>query len=445
MTLQDYQLSRSGWDAGVVRPKGGFDIFEHAAVFIALLVFSTGSFAFLFESGSEDGPAALLLQLAVYALASVCIFRWWKTVAEISASSWILYAPVVLALLSTAWSAVPGTTARRSLILVATTCFGVYFGARFSPRRQILLLAAALGAVAVASLLVAVLLPSYGISDVAMRDGDWKGIFDTKNELAKQMTLAAVVFTFLPRRLRYVRWLGILLSAGLVVASGSRAGWVICFLLVTCSLALQGIQRKSLMVPTTLLFGLAGLCLVYWAGVNMDAISAAFDRDATLTGRDDLWTVVISLISRSPLVGYGFNAVWSSNSSIEAYIHRQVGWEPPHAHNGLLDLGLDLGLLGILVFLVGFVAFSIQAARNLKRERTSEECWPILYLLFLFSYNLTESSLLKASSMYWFLYAAVVGSLAAFAPLRQRHSPAVIPEGVAGTAGFEAWGADLDA
>ena len=67
------------------------------------------------------------------------------------------------AVVSTVWSLVPGLTLRRCGALLGTTLVGLFMATRFERETTATVIARASGLTAVASLLVCVFLPGYGI------------------------------------------------------------------------------------------------------------------------------------------------------------------------------------------------------------------------------------------------------------------------------------------
>ena len=52
-----------------------------------------------------------------------------------------------------------------------------------------------------------------------------------------------------------------------------------------------------------------------------------------------------------PLLGWGFNGFWVPSNQLAMTISDSVGWYVPEAHNGLLEMLLQLGLIGTGLFL----------------------------------------------------------------------------------------------
>lgn len=67
-------------------------------------------------------------------------------------------------------------------------------------------------------------------------------------------------------------------------------------------------------------------------------------RDATLTGRTQLWHVVLGMTS-SPLFGTGYESFWLGSRLDKLW--SIYWWHPNEAHNGYLEIYLSLGWIGV--------------------------------------------------------------------------------------------------
>ncbi len=111
-----------------------------------LLYLSSGLTGFLAGDSAvnlwrvEDNPLLLAIQTVMYAITfGFVVLHWRKLTNALRNSGWII-ALALFAVVSTLWSSDPAFTLRRSLVVVATTVFGIYFGSRFELPRQLRLL-----------------------------------------------------------------------------------------------------------------------------------------------------------------------------------------------------------------------------------------------------------------------------------------------------------------
>ena len=157
---------------------------------------------------------------------------------------------------------------------------------------------------------------------------------------------------------------------------------------VTTFLVLSRLQRLARFVGANIKGVVITLVLSWWlfADATMAAVSGMFGRNANLTGRaTEIWPIVLAAAARHPLLGAGYGGVWGLGGTLTS----QVGVE--QAHNGYLDVYLDLGIVG-LVFLT---AFLINFCGRIRREFSHDFDWGLFGLCFLLMtlvYNLDESA-----------------------------------------------------
>jgi O-antigen ligase len=399
------------------------DVGERALAVVTLAVYSGAwwnSAAAMREDGGGGGGGADPWHLIVYGgafAACLLLLTRWRDALRLAWANAVVLALPILAIVSVRWSDAPGITLRRSAALLVTALVGLYFAVRFTPRQMLVLLAWTFGITAVLSLVVGAAVPGIG------RDGsDWRGLYDTKNVLGRAMALGATVFLLLARgldRRRWIGWCGAALCALVALLAHSGTALLVLLLMGTTVMALGAYQVAARDVRL-LVFAIAATLLAGGAAVlslasRPDLVLAALGKDATLTGRTFLWQLASDMAARRPWLGYGYGAFWLGPGSWAGYVADLMHWEAPHAHNGLLDLALDLGRAGVVLYLVGYV-LALRAAIARARHPFVGSALPAAYLVFLALSNITESALLRQFSVFWVLYVYATCSLAVREP-----------------------------
>jgi O-antigen ligase len=397
------------------------NIFEKAFVVLALLLFTDAFISLLRRQGGfvldsiEGDPVMQVFLFGVYIVTLFLILLRWKNVVQVVLAEPLLMVLVAIALFSVLWSFAPMVTLRRSVALVGTTCFGVYFATRFRLKEQLQLLAWTFGIAALLSFLFALALPQLGIHQEGGHIGAWRGIFVHKNALGRSMGLSIVLFSLLvlyESKHRWLAWVGLILSVSLMVLSTSATP-LLSSLTVLIILPLYSIWRwrNPLFLPFFIMTVTLGSVAALWLFSQAEAILGAAGRDLTFTGRTELWVVLLQMIQKQPWLGYGYSAFWLDWKGESGRVWSLLTWEPTYAHNGYLQLGLDLGLLGILVFLLGFVIYFGRALTWARASQTVEGMFPLAYLTFLLPYNVTDSIILQQNNIFWVLYVSTVISM----------------------------------
>ena len=105
-------------------------------------------------------------------------------------------------------------------------------------------------------------------------------------------------------------------------------------------------------------------CLDTLFGVT-DMLITALGREATLTGRMELWEDVLSF-NINPVVGVGFESFWLGPRA--EWLANKHWWRPNQAHNGYLETYLNLGTLGVILLAAWIFAAFRKASRTLLED-----------------------------------------------------------------------------
>ncbi|MGI9613197.1 MAG: O-antigen ligase family protein [Acidimicrobiales bacterium] len=301
--------------------------------------------------------AAQLLFPALCLLPTIGAFRSWQRVIILALPA-LVYSGLALA--STLWSGAPVETATAGLVLVVATAFAANLALRLPPSRLLRLLFLVGIATLIVNLAFVVALPSLG---TAPNTGSFNGVFNNKNPLGRHAVvhILLALFAWRSRVASFpVAAITILGYAFLLIGSQSMTS-IVALAGTLASVAIFATFRARRTLPgvvigTTLALGTLSLG---YATANLGLITEYLGKDITLTGRTDIWTNVIPIGLERPLLGWGFDAVFVGyfGPLHEAYI--AAGWDASHAHNALIQSFMELGFVGLAVYLwiywVGFV------------------------------------------------------------------------------------------
>lgn len=387
--------------------------FEQVYLVVGLIYFSGGLLTtHIAESDVTQRQGSdiskIFLQLGLYAvLMFLVVVRWERVQEGFRSAGWILLL-CALAISSAAWSSDIIFTFRRGLILLVMTVFAIYLGSRFDWDEALDVLGWTSVVVVLASFVAVIFFPDYGISQ-DKHAGDWIGLFVHKNVLGLQTIVAILTFAagkpaILPSWARSI----LLCGAGVLLTfSHSATSWLAtAFVLALYPfLQLLRLNRKSAVLLGVLVLPIVviAVCLLAF---NYISILGSLGRNATLTGRVPLWAAVMDSIRQKPWLGYGYGAFWRQLGGDSQSVITKVRWFAPHAHNGYLDLWLDLGLLGLIVFVCGLVASLRRAIQVFRFSSIHAERWPLIFLSLFVVYNFAESHLTRLLSTLWIPYAA---------------------------------------
>lgn len=397
-----------------IRPRKLLRRLEVVYVIVALLLLSR-AFRFLL-GGSEDGAMATAVLIAVFAV-SLPVVAWRiKHFVWVALRDKLLLVVVGFVLVSILWSTAPEISLRRGIVLLGATYFGIYLATSFDLKTFIRLLAWTFLIAAVMSVALAFLVPELGVGSGRITNA-WTGIYDQKNVLGRVMTVAALTFWHVARhergRMRWLWWGGFATAVALILLSRSATSLVILVLALALYPAYRALRWRDqrLVVGILALAVLIGSVVAFIFAADTDLFFTTLGRDPdgnTFLGRLLLWGDLWFLLQPVLLQGYGYNAFWRGFDGPSADIWAKYRWKPGHAHNGYLDLWLDLGLVGLLLIVSHLVASLVRVVRLIRLNGAPEAFWALSYLVFLVVANATYSLLVSQSVFFWTIYVAAV-------------------------------------
>ncbi|WP_085369116.1 O-antigen ligase [Leifsonia sp. NCR5] len=286
---------------------------------------------------------------------------------------------LLLATVSIAWSAYPGASALGVIAQFATTAGALYLALALDWPQLLRALANAfrwiLGLSLLFEFVVAAFvrhpvlpfwaeyqsgkLPAafYWSRGLLFHGGQIQGIQGNSNLLAMVALLAVIVFGIqladrTVRRGAGITWLVIavgtlaLTRSSTVIVAGLATAVVFAFALWMRRVAPDR-RRPVYLTAAALVVVAAGLLIAF-----ASRIPALFGKSEDLTGRLDIWHSVIGLAQQRPVFGWGWVSYWAPWVSPFKNLAERNGVTYLQAHNAWLDVWLQLGIVGLVVFIL---------------------------------------------------------------------------------------------
>ena len=181
---------------------------------------------------------------------------------------------------------------------------------------------------------------------------------------------------------------------------------VIVFIALGC----QNVRRN---VGTFMVMALVGYAVLEFGFNTSEEIIVAAGRDPTLTGRTELWDVVLHM-QQEPLLGYGFESFWLGDRLKKLW--DMYYFKPNMAHNGYLEMFLNLGLIGLGLFLGLIVSAYNSIGKKLKvlpesgkMERIDIDRFRMAFLVGFLIFNITEGGFRSLNFIFVFFLLLVIG------------------------------------
>ena len=226
----------------------------------------------------------------------------------------------------------------------------------------------------------------------------WHALFPHKNIMAPFLVFAIpTILTFdrtIAVKLATLGSIGVLLAGSDSVTGLAAAALVFGIWVWLQFFKNLDVRNSSVFTIATLVFG---IFTVGAAAASLADIVDASGKDVTFSGRTFIWQATINAIIDQPVLGFGYGGVFgfAPITPRTAAIWRDIGFTVPHAHNGILDVILQLGLVGAAIYVLLWLSVFVGAIRMLKRQPQIAE-WILSVLLVQFFISLSENVFLGA-------------------------------------------------
>lgn len=382
-----------------------------------LLIYSGGWELPLFgeNAGASAGGIMRVAYLPAYAAGFLLIALNPVNMIRVLIRQPLLIVLMLIVIGSTMWSIAPDVTTRRSFAVTCTTLGGLALAARYKWAQLAEVVGAAFIVLIVASFAVCLAVPSIGVM-TELFPGAWRGLWMEKNALGGLMALGFCLLSAAallnPQRAK-LWWPFAGLALVLVLMSTSKTS-LASLMVGGAALVFVLIARRSPAAGAAITWtGVTGVVLLGgFVLVASDVFFALLGKDATLTGRTEIWSAAMRQIEQRPWTGYGYAAVWDNKSGWGpfAWITKDAGFQAHHAHNSWIEQWLGLGIIGLAAWGLFYLQTLTLAIIAVFRERGALLAFPFLVVYTLVS--LTESIAVVYNDFRWALFVAFAAKLA---------------------------------
>jgi exopolysaccharide production protein ExoQ len=316
---------------------------------------------------------------------------------------------------SALWSQDPFRSAYNGVFYLIETLFAFYLVEKFDHEEIVDIAMMAGASIAVLCLIMVFLFPDVGVVHSA-RDGmAWCGLFTDRTSTGKCMVfLLSPAIIFRRRSSPYQHAIYILLLLIMVFMAHAATARVISLLYIALMASIRissKFGRRSALLITGIFVGVGAL--IVGVGVQfLPRMLEALGRNATLSGRTIIWSLVLESIAKRPFLGYGFYAFWQGLTGESASIIAAAHWVFGYAHNGILEICLQLGLVGTALFFVTLFQAVGNAWFCLRNGCPPGVEWYIGLIALTIVYNVDESTVLWPIDLSSVLYIVACCGLA---------------------------------
>lgn len=331
----------------------------------------------------------VLLRVAIYFAVFYALRKWF---GNFSANIYELVREPFIRLLlawsflSFSWSGTPLLCIQSNLAMLLEAALATHFAKKYSWKqlseilRWTLLICCFISIIA--TMLQAKLPGSIGSVDTLNLEGEAQN-----KGLASVLSLNVGLWTLYSYSSKYRILSALAAVASFVVifyinsVASTFTAIILVYLVVLLGILKRFNQRSH---PLVVWFYLVlGIFLVLLIQNYVEAIFGAFNKSSNLTGRTDIWPAILSEIAKRPWTGYGYASYWQewrgNNDPSISFPFPAIR----HAHNGFMELALQLGLVGVILYALFSLRGIALAIRHYFMFSSVEDAtFPILLLVY---------------------------------------------------------------
>jgi exopolysaccharide production protein ExoQ len=271
---------------------------------------------------------------------------------------------------SSLWSIDAPTTLRAAILYFSVVIGAVGIATNLEVDEFMDLLAQICFVAGVVSLILLIVSPATAFAAGV----DFRGIFSQKNTLGRAMTIGALASLHGLRadaRGRLRRTVFLVLVTIVALKSGSATSCLTIFAFCGIDVAIALFRKGGFARVLGIGLTISAAPILVSAAIFPDAMLEILGKEPTLSGRTEIWALVIPNIYEKLWFGWGYLAFWSNANPAAIQIGDLLHMSVPQAHNGLLEMLLHIGLVGTVFVIFLWAKAAKLALRCMQTGETA--------------------------------------------------------------------------
>ncbi len=197
-----------------------------------------------------------------------------------------------------------------------------------------------------------------------------------------------------------------------------------CFLigsLILTTVSFRAVSHRRWLIHLLVVFVLSAAVFALFFDPG-GGVLESLGRDPTLTGRTEIWSRVIGMVT-NPFLGTGYESFWLGPRLQKMW--SLYYFKPNQAHNGYIEVYLNLGWVGLALLAIVILTGYHRIVQTICLNGKGAAFWLALFVVALI-YNCTEAAF-KPTMFVWisFLLAVVAASVETSSPAD--NTPRTVP------------------
>jgi len=337
-------------------------------------------------------------------LVTIWVALGMKPVLElrVSTDAWAIVIFYGFAITSVLWSDLSISSIMKAAALFVTSTGAFMLATRLDLQDIIFDVNIGLLVLTVASIIVVVMLPDIGVSQDWSHEGNWQGVFVSKQSLGVLggISMFFSAYLWLTRGRSWLFAVCFLLAAACAFGSESRGGGALALLACVCVFFAgrsRGVAKALAFAPFAILL-VATTMIAYLYATGEDAFDISGTR-IDFTERTFIWQYALAHFDERPILGFGINGFWTNGDFYRAF-ERSHGWVLDDFHSGYVAILTETGLVGYAAFAVCTLLFGVRLAASIEEGTMARARVVALigFMTLIYMIDLTETIFLRSTS-----------------------------------------------
>lgn len=358
------------------------------------VLFGILTFTMIMGLISHESSGSIIIQLGVAGWTIVMLGYWGRVRAWIIESGPIVWLMPIFCMVTIFWSQEPMITFRSAGENIILTVVTILIARVVPPRNYIMILFLSLAIIAVLSVPFNTETVDGGTFQVYR-----SGVFANKNTFStcSGILIISAIVILLDGQVK--TWIRLLMLPFIVlgvkqsaeagsVASSLGATLSCCWVIALFSARLVRARYRKAFTTNIIIGGLIVFTMVIVVAMGFtDQLLAMVGKNATLTGRTELWAYARNIIADNPWgLGTGYNAFWVQGYSWPEALWQKFG-EVSGAgfsfHNLYYEMRVEMGLPGVVFAFITILATVVWSYKWVRDDTNSQSIFFFTSLIFI--------------------------------------------------------------
>lgn len=351
-----------------------FQAFEYLTFIMAVCMLSAGLMGLYVKmfNYSPPFPTQALHLPIMMCMAVILVVRLRETVfGVVSLIPYVLLG--LLAVASYKWSIKSTLTLFEGVTSLLTVMYLGYIAWRYNWSQIVNGIWISMLGMAIVSLILFVAVPDIGRSTLT-HAGTLSGIWVEKNAAGQIGAFGALValarMAISPKTI-VSSFISFLIFTLFLLLSTSKTS-LVAYIIGCAGFAWVFLMRRNRVVSMTTLWVtlIGGFTLTNWIRGNTEAVLGMLGRSSTFTGRADIWKALEISLAERPMLGHGYGAFWDEDNmgTTLSYVLDDLKYMPNHSHNSILEMKINLGMVGVSLLVGGMVFYALITLLKVRKD-----------------------------------------------------------------------------